>query len=43
MIDSREVLIRSASLYGEEIIDIRISDGKIVDIGNQQGASESDT
>ncbi len=43
MIDSREVLIRSASLYGEEIVDIRISAGLIVDIGTQLVASDSDT
>jgi dihydroorotase len=39
--DPKEILIRSTSLYGEDIVDIRISDGRIIDIGSQLTASHS--
>jgi dihydroorotase len=41
--DVSEILIRSTVIYGEDLVDIRISHGRIVDIGSQLAASSSDT
>ena len=43
MSDVSEILIRSTVIYGEDLVDIRISHGRIVDIGSQLAASSSDT
>jgi len=41
--DTSEILIRSTVIYGEDLVDIRISHGHIVEIGSQLRASSSDT
>ena len=43
MSDTSEILIRSTVIYGEDLVDIRISHGHIVEIGSQLRASSSDT
>ena len=43
MSDTGEILIRSTLIYGEDLVDIRISQGHIVEIGSQLAASGSDT